>query len=176
MGAPPVRTRRVLALQASLIIALRDETAVHDRSCPAKRSGYCVSTLGRDEALVGIAGEDDLDVPDLLTPIQKGPGIATPSSSILGGLMAGSTPGVRRTQSPKVRSSVPAKPDRATVRSCWGPRRPQRGLRIKCPSGRRGCRPMGVSVPAGQEPADGSRCSAPRGGLPSQTGGLCHAR
>jgi len=25
--------------------------------------------------LVGIAGEDDLDAPDLLTPTQKGPGI-----------------------------------------------------------------------------------------------------
>ena len=76
--------------------------------------------------LVGIAGEDDLDAPDLLTPTQKGPGVATPRAPVLGASMAGSTPGVRRAQSPKGRSSVPARPARATVRPCWGPRRPQR--------------------------------------------------
>ena len=39
--------------------------------------------------LVGIAGEDDLDAPDLLTPTQKGPGVATPRAPSPGRLNGG---------------------------------------------------------------------------------------
>ena len=39
--------------------------------------------------LVGIAGDDDLDAPDLLTPTQKGPGVATPRAPGPGRLNGG---------------------------------------------------------------------------------------
>jgi hypothetical protein len=39
--------------------------------------------------LVGIAGEDDLDAPDLLTPTQRGPGLATPQKPSPGRLNGG---------------------------------------------------------------------------------------
>ena len=39
--------------------------------------------------LVGIAGEDDLDAPDLLTPTQKGPGVAPPRTPSPGRLNGG---------------------------------------------------------------------------------------
>ena len=76
--------------------------------------------------LVGIAGEDDLDAPDLADADPKRSGPCAPPTPVLGGSMAGSTTGVRRAQSPKERSSVLARLARVPLRPCWGLRRPRR--------------------------------------------------
>src|SRR6202163_3660368 len=46
--------------------------------------------------LVGIAGEDDLDAPDLVTPTQKGPGVAAPRPPGPGRLNGGQYKGAQR--------------------------------------------------------------------------------
>ena len=56
---------------------------------PRRRTGWGAAlTYARRYALftlVGIAGEDDLDAPDLGTPTQKGPGIPPPPDRLNGG-------------------------------------------------------------------------------------------
>ena len=77
--------------------------------------------------LVGIAGEDDLDAPDLLTPTQKGPGVATPRDPGPGRLNGGQHSG--GAEGPNRRKDAPERRQgrlRAPPRPCWGPRRPQR--------------------------------------------------
>jgi hypothetical protein len=46
--------------------------------------------------LVGIAGEDDLDAPDLLTPTQRGPGLAPPQNPSPGRLNGGQHDGAQK--------------------------------------------------------------------------------
>jgi len=135
-----------------------------DRSCPAKRLGYCVSTVARDEALSGIAGETSLRRPKKVQAWRP-----PPAFSVLGGLMAGSTSGVRRAQSPRGRSGVPGR-----IELKYDPAGAEASAAI-CD----GMVPELNALQGGEDgslwafPADGGRRSAPRGGLPRQADGLC---
>jgi hypothetical protein len=123
----------------------------------------------RYSPLVGIAGEDDLDAPDLNTPRQQPSGPERPKGGGNGRLNGGHLrPAPRR--SPWLETAASHRTD---ARTRGISRTPQStGHRTGRARFRRCRRALGKTAPGREKPSDGFRRPARRSGLPGQAGGL----
>ena len=114
--------------------------------------------------LVGIAGEDDLDAPDLTTPTNRASGSEKPSGTGNGRLNGGH--GIAARRDPKAAKPVLAPEASAELRD-------RLLARTQCAHLRRGCRNLGAPLPGRKEQADCVGQPPRGGGLPGEAGDLC---